>query len=217
MTTAEQFDLALKIGGFGLTAIGAVAAAVKYFDEQRQNRETRRQQQEKDREARREQQEKDRRLAEEELAWRKTQFVFQLAQDFDQDSRFQRAVQMLLVGAGVPAGSNLARILAPRDADGLSVDEKQARYDLDRYLDFFDRMYYFTCVTKALSIVDVGCFDWYVLTVSDTPALKAYAEREGYQNVLKLADQIKTLTSSGARAPSKRMGGGRRVEASRAE
>ena len=57
MTGAEQLDLGLKVGGFALAAIGAAAAAVKYFDEQRQNRETRR-----------DQQEKDRQLAKEELA-----------------------------------------------------------------------------------------------------------------------------------------------------
>jgi hypothetical protein len=191
MTSAETWDVIIKIAGFGLTAIGAVAAAVKYFDEQRQNRQTRLEQQEKDREARREQQEKDRRVAQEELAWRKTQFIFQLAQDFDRDDTFQRAVQMLLVGAQLPAGSNLSRILAPASANGLSPDEKRARYDVDRYLDFFDRIYYFTCVTETLSITDIKCFEWYVEQVSNTPELRSYAENQGYQNVLDLAQKIR--------------------------
>jgi len=191
MTTAETWDVIIKVAGVGLTVVGIVGAYVKYGTEQRQNRQTRREQQQKDRETRRGQQEEDRRVAEEELAWRKTQFIFQLAQDFDREATFQRAVQMLLVGAQMPAGSNLARILAPVSPSGLSPDEKRARYDVDRYLDFFDRIYYFTCVTMTLSITDIKCFEWYVEQVSNTPELEAYAKSQGYENVLELAQKIK--------------------------
>jgi len=44
-----------------------------------------------------------------------------------------------------------------------------------------------------LNPADIRCFQWYVTTVSDTPELRAYAEREGYKDVLALADEFRKL------------------------
>lgn len=124
--------MAIKVGGLLLAALGAVVGAARYLDEQRQSRETRRDQQEKDRELRRE-----------ELAGRKTQFIYELAQNFDSEERYRRALQMILVRSHLPEGSSLSRFLGAASLDELSTPEKDARYDIDRYLDFFDRLHSF--------------------------------------------------------------------------
>jgi hypothetical protein len=182
MTVAEEMDVAIKAGGLLVAFVGAIVAAVKYFDEQAQSRDTRRDQQEKDRELRRE-----------ELAWRKTQFIVELAQNLESDEHYRRALQMILVGASLPTGSTLASILGPETADALSPAEKLARYDIDRYLDFFDRLHSFAMEIHSLSPQDIRCFTWYVTHVRDVPELSMYAKREGYDDVLALADELDKL------------------------
>ena len=143
--------------------VGAGWGAIRYFIERRRDRE----------------------LRQEELAWRKTEFVFKLAQDFDQDERMQRCVQVIEFSGRIPDGSSLERILS-YDVGVLRPEEWEKRYEIDRFLDFFDRLYHFAFVTKVLTIPDLEPFLWFIRRIGETAAIREYCIREGYADILVL-------------------------------
>jgi hypothetical protein len=146
---------------------GSVFGAVRYFNEQVKDREQRQQ----------------------ELRWQRSQFVLNLADTFEQDPRFQRALKMLAFGTELPAKSSLHRILAQETSD-LSADELDALYALDRYLDFFDRLAYYVGQTEVLQVSDASVFADPLDQIVYDPDLHSYACREGYTEGVKLAEDM---------------------------
>jgi hypothetical protein len=170
-TQLQLWNMILTTAATVTVVIGAIAGAIKYFQERQRDREVRL----------------------EELSWRKTQFVFELAENFDRDERFQVAYKMIEFGIGIPHGSTLARMLGP-DIQVLSADEIEGRYTIDRYLDFFDRLYHFAFVTKFLNVRDLECFLWYLRRIGETQVIREYAAREGYGDVLVLYQELRSLS-----------------------
>lgn len=150
--------------------IAAIAGAIKYFQERQRDREVRR----------------------EELSWRKTQFLLELADDFEEDKRHEPAWQYLAYGIGLPKKSSLKRILGG-NVNILNASELKLRYSIDNYLDFFDRLYHFTFVTQSLNISDIEVFGWYIAQVGETKDIYDYAKNSGFEDVLKLNKELQKL------------------------
>lgn len=79
-------------------------------------------------------------LMQDELSWRKTQFVFELAHMLASDREHKVAHQIIEFGIGLPKNSTLVKILLFNQEE-LDKEEIELRYVLDRRLDFFDRLY----------------------------------------------------------------------------
>jgi hypothetical protein len=170
----DPVQLQLEIWGNILTTIStiilvsvAIGGVLKYFQEKR----------------------KDRELRQEELAWRKTQVVFQLADEINKDERFQTAYRLIEFGIGLPPGCSLAKLLGT-DKEILSKQEIELRYIIDRYLDFFDKLYHFTFVTHSLEVRDIEYFGWQIARIGETPEIRDFAMREGFDSILRLYDEL---------------------------
>jgi len=146
---------------------GSIFGAVKYFDEQAKDREQRQQA----------------------LRWQRSQFVLTLADTFESDPQSQRALKMLAFQADLPKKSSIHRILA-EDSSDLSVDELDALYALDRYLDFFDRLAYYVGETEVLQVSDASLFAEPLDQIIYDPDLHSYACNQGFTEGVKLAEDM---------------------------
>lgn len=159
----DLLDLLLKAVGTVTALVAAAAGAVRYFREQERNRILRR----------------------EELAWRKAEFVFRLAEKFDADEEYRQAIQITDFAKGLPEGSSLERVLGTELLD-LTPEERACRFTIDHYLDFFDRLYHLVFVLRVFTTKDIVCFAWYIRRLGHCDLVAQYAHRHGYDDVLKL-------------------------------
>ena len=157
-----------------ITVVAAFASslvgAVKYFDERTKDREQR----------------------QVELDWQRSRFIFELADNSEKDLRFQLALRMLAGQESLPIKSSLSRILA-KESDNLSTDEVNARYAFDRFLDFFDRMAYYTDEIRILRVNDVRVFRWDLAQIINNDDLRSYACREGFKRAVQLAQEVRNI------------------------
>lgn len=169
MHLVDLIDQLVKVVGLAAVVAGGITGWIKYA----------------------EQRERDRQLRRDELEWRKTQFVFQLAETFESSARFLSALQMLVFDTGVPAGSSLKQIL-DTEKERLTRKEKEVRLQIDGFLDFFDRLEYYTFDRHAFDPKDLRCFAWYVALVEDNPVLRGYVEQApGRHSLLKLGEAMR--------------------------
>jgi hypothetical protein len=162
MSTEELqfYDLVLKAITAFIALTIAVAGVIKYFSSRKKESQLRR----------------------EELAWKKTEFVFQLSKHFDEDKNIQSALQ-LIEFSSKSEQEKVQKILV-QPVQQLLPDEILIRSQIDRYLDFFDRLYQFICITKTLSPIDAECFTWYIRRIGQVPILANYARDHGYGDLL---------------------------------
>jgi hypothetical protein len=153
--------------------LALVGGGWKYFDERRRDRSARM----------------------EELAWRKTQFIVDLAQSFDRDEATQVVLGYL---AGPIQRIYNAITENPETAHDATVIIIRS---LDRYFDFFDRLNTYVNITKTLAIEDVMCFSGYLDVLQDA-RIRDYVEARGYQNVVSFYDQIRIFDSAQLRSQS---------------
>lgn len=164
-------DLIFKSITAALAITAAVAGFFKYWREESQQREADRKTREKETQAR-----------QDDLSWKKTQFLFELAQDFAGDERHQHAYQ--LIDSDDPI---LNKCLGDST---LTAPQQVARYDIDRYMDFFDRLTTFVNVTKSLMLADVSCFAGYFDGIASNEHVRKYAEENGYQDVIAMNEKL---------------------------
>lgn len=115
-------------------------------------------------------------------SWRKAEFLLKLAEDFDHDGLTRSALLLL---------ENPSDLHGTLSDDSQTLDEVslQKIHSLDRYFDFFDRLYTFVHVTTALDARDVMCFSGY-LDVLDDEQLATFVKRRGYGNALILRKEV---------------------------
>ncbi len=135
---------------------------------------------------------RDQEIRLEELSWRKTQFVLELAEDFEEDKQHQIASRLITYGTGLPMNSTLDKILCT-DIATLSKQEMELRCAIDNYLDFFDRLYHFTFVTRSINIADIEVFGWYIAQIDVTQDVHEYARGTGFEDVLRLNAELQKL------------------------
>lgn len=135
---------------------------------------------------------RDREIRQEELSWRKTQFILELAEDFEKDPQHQIASRLISYSTGLPKNSTLDKILC-NSTNMLSEPEMELRYAIDNYLDFFDRLYHFTFVTRSINVTDIEVFGWYIAQISEVKEVHDYAEAAGFEDVLTLNVELQKL------------------------
>ena len=158
----DLWDAITKSVGSGLALVAAVAGAVRYFRSKQHELNLRR----------------------EELAWRKTDLVVRLAEHFDNDPDIQAALKLMEFGDPAPF-EKVAHSLRKPPGE-LTAEELKYRYQIDRYCDFFDRIYQFVFVNGTLTEKDAACFTWYIRRIGQVPSLREFAEQNGYADLLKL-------------------------------
>ena len=126
------------------------------------------------------------------LAWDKTRFIVDLFEDFDRDDDCRRARTLVDYSFFTGDHSYLRRILASGGA--LSNAEWEDRAAIDRYLDFFDRLYTHVFITRTLSVDDVSSFSGYVTDIYKSPGVVAFALEWGYEDVLLFAEAFDMTT-----------------------
>lgn len=121
-----------------------------------------------------------------ELSWQKTEFMTQLFSEFDRDERYERARVLVDLAFFVDDHSYLSTILA--SGGDLTAEQWKDRSTVDRYLDFFDRLYTHVFITRTLSVEDVSSFSGYVSDVYKSPPVRSFALEWGYEDVLVFAE-----------------------------
>jgi hypothetical protein len=135
---------------------------------------------------------RDREIRQEELSWRKTQFILELAEDFEKDEQHQIASRLITYGTGLPQNSMLDKILC-NSIETLSKPEMELRCAIDNYLDFFDRLYHFTFVTRSINVADIEVFGWYIAQIDAIKDVHEYAQAAGFEDVLRLNTELQKL------------------------
>jgi len=155
----------IQTSGVIVAIVGAILGAIKFFRDQKRERDVRMR----------------------ELTWRKTEFVLKLAASFDNDPLYQRAVRMIDFGYESPTEAPLKLdVILERKTEDLTPKERELRFTVDHYLDFFDRLYHVIYVIKSLTPKDLQCFTWYVRRIGQVDVVREYAIKHGYEDVLRL-------------------------------
>lgn len=166
----DLWNLLLSTISTFILLVVTIAGAIRYFQERK----------------------RDRILRQEELAWRKTQFILELADEFEKDVQHQVVWRLLAYDIGMPENSSISKVLGS-NLNELNDSELALRYAIDDYLDFFDRLYHFTYITRALNITDIEVFGWYIAEIGKTKEICDYAKVTGFDDVLKLNKELQTV------------------------
>ena len=121
-----------------------------------------------------------------ELAWRRTQFVFEQAGYLETDPELSEVLKLLTNNH--PAVS-LDDVLDEES----SLEEEEVlrlKHALDKFLNFFDRMYYAVHVVCTLKLDELSVFSWYLDALLNEAGLRAYCEDNGYRDVIRLAEEV---------------------------
>jgi hypothetical protein len=120
-----------------------------------------------------------------ELAWRRTEFMAHLFQEFEETPAFKRARELIDDAYDKDDDQYLARVLG--STNGLDGNEMEDRRRIDRYLDFFDHLYTYTFITRTVSADEAVSFSGYVIDILDSQAVSDFCIEIGYEDVLWLA------------------------------
>jgi len=122
-----------------------------------------------------------------------SKFIHELGLSFDNNNHHQEANRMIeITSRNHPYGGDteLKSVLKKWGKKELLPQLNQRELDvlfiIDRYLDFFDRIYHYVFVTKALRLKDAECFRWYLAKIVETQCVYDYAVNNGYEDVVKL-------------------------------
>ena len=122
-----------------------------------------------------------------ELAWRKTEFLFEQARYLDTDTDIAKAVRVLTARE---QDVTVAAIYS--DSSSLEDNAKHQYQDsFDKLLNLLDLIAYSTLRLKTLSELEADNFGWYLARIADEPALVAYCSANGLNDVIKLADALR--------------------------
>lgn len=180
-TSPQAPSLLSRIGEFsgtitGILAIGtALVGLLGFFHDRKKERE------ERSRESKR---------RDEELRWRRTEFLFRLAKEFDEDPKTQECFHLLdypeLVGS--LNGTTVDRILRVGPSR-FSPEEIQTRSNVEHVLRFFSRLAY--CEGRGtLTLEEIEQYAWYLKKIHTIPALQSYCDEYGFSDVEDLATKI---------------------------
>ena len=166
----EVVRLLLDLCGFLIVLVGGAWGLMKYLRERGE----------------------DRLVREQDLAWRKTEFLFELEKDFESDEHHVAVWRLLTYGAGLPKDSSLTKILS-KETKKLTEAELKLRVSIDNYLDFFDTLSHFVYVAKSMRIADLEVFGWYIAQIGTSDELSTYARSAGFDDVLRLSDDFRNM------------------------
>ena len=128
-----------------------------------------------------------------EISWKRTEMLFQLGQQLDTDPKLQEAIKLL---EGRDTRVTVEEFFSAPEKE-LIKDGLDLRQSMDCLLNFFERVAHAVYTTKTISIKETSCFGWYLAKIKDTEQLNQYCKENGFEDVLKLAQEAvdKTLES----------------------
>jgi hypothetical protein len=123
-----------------------------------------------------------------ELAWRRTEFLFEQARLLDTDPDLSAAVLIL---EGRDPEVQLSDLFS-EGQDPFSKSSRTRHYQhMDKLLNFLDRLAYAVLDARTLSVSEVANFGWYFRKVSEHPGLCQYCKATGFGDIIVLLDELK--------------------------
>ena len=129
-----------------------------------------------------------------ELAWKRTQTLFSLGDQFSRDPDLADAAKLI---QGRLPGVHIDQLF---DEEGEPYDDLHGArlWQVDKYLDFLERIAYAYRQMGTLSLAEVGIFGGYFQHVHLIERLRLYCLAHGYSVVADVAAQIYGQPSSKA-------------------
>ena len=121
-----------------------------------------------------------------ELAWKRTEFLFEQARLLETDKDLSDAIKIL---EDRHPEITVAALFGAK-ADPSESKNKEYRHKFDKLLNHFDRIAYATLQRKTLSIEEAANFGWYVGLISSNAGLKDYCWQEGFSDIILLLQEI---------------------------
>ncbi len=129
-----------------------------------------------------------------ELAWKRTETLFSLGEAFSRDPDIAEAAKLI---QGRLPDAHIDQLF---DEDGEPYDDLHGArlWQVDKYLDFLERIAYAYRQMGTLSLAEVGIFGGYFQHVHLTDRLRRYCLVHGYAVVAEVAAQVYGQPSSRA-------------------
>lgn len=121
-----------------------------------------------------------------ELAWKRTEFLFEQARLLETDNDLSDAIKIL---EGRHPEITVDTLYGSK-ADLSASKTKEHRHKLDKLLNHFDRIAYATLQRKTLSIEEAANFGWYVGLICSDDNLRDYCQQEGFSDIILLLQEI---------------------------
>ena len=131
-----------------------------------------------------------------ELAWKRTQTLFSLAEQFASDPDLAEAAKLI---QGRLPGTHIDQLF---DEDGEPYDDLHGArlWQVDKYLDFLERIAYAYRRLGTLSQDENGIFGAYFQRVHQTERLRLYCRGHGYEVVADVAAEVEAMPGSNGSA-----------------
>jgi hypothetical protein len=114
-----------------------------------------------------------------ELAWRRTEFLFEQGYLLDSDEDISEAVRIL------EARNNeisLSEVFDENNCDYL--------HKFDKLFNLLDRLAYATIYKKTISTEEIMNFGWYLKKIRNEKVVANYCAKKGFKDILSLADLL---------------------------
>lgn len=132
---------------------------------------------------------KERKLRNEELKWRRTEFIFDQARLFDGDNQISEAVKIITANNVSISVENLLDLKSDMDQS----ERGDGRHKLDKLLNLMERLA--SAYKKGILTIDeLSHFEWYFLRVKDIEALNIYCS-EYYPEILEAGASLNDRSS----------------------
>lgn len=119
-----------------------------------------------------------------ELNWKKTEFIFEQAQYLDNDLDVIKAIKVI---SGNEPGITIDEIF------GEGYDQEiRTKYIIgfEKIFNLLDRLSHAFYTLKTLNKAGIRNFSWYLREIENNSRLLKYCENNGYQDVIKLIQDI---------------------------
>lgn len=135
-----------------------------------------------------------------ELAWKRTEFLFQQSQYIDKDADMFEVLHILEARHAA-----LTVELVFDKSSSLNSSVRNAyKQKFDKLLGHIDLLAYAVLYVKTLSLKEAESFGWYIERIVRSPLLRDYCANNGYQDILTLAGRLKVLPDN---EPQEQAGG----------
>lgn len=125
-----------------------------------------------------------------ELAWRRTEFLFEQARYIETDPEINATIRLLEDRDTMSVEDIIA------DTASQNPERPALMHSLDKTLNVFDRFAYAVYTSKTLTVKEVEIFAWYLERIADNPELRQYCRENGYQDVLRLSEGVSPSPNS---------------------
>lgn len=123
-----------------------------------------------------------------ELAWRHTEFLFHQAEYLDKDKDIAAAVRVMM---GADPSLSVDDLFVGSKLLVNEANNEHYRYGFEKLLNLLDRLAYAHLRKETLSMDELANFKWYFSQVCDNHKLTEYCNKNGFSDVVKMAEEVK--------------------------